>query len=128
MFLRCADPPYQVLYSLTGTCKHHGIDPFAYLQDILSRLPSHPADQLDELLPDVASNDELVTAEEIPKARPPVPPPSTRWLAAAITLAVIVAVLAAVSLWHAPADAGRQPRVMPQPGLVVMPVARVDLL
>jgi hypothetical protein len=57
-----------------------------------------------------------------------VPPPSTRWLAAAITLAVIVAVLAAVSLWHAPADAGRQPRVMPQPGLVVMPVALVDLL
>jgi len=42
-----------VLYSLTGTCKHHGIDPFAYLQDILRRLPSHPAEQLDELLPDV---------------------------------------------------------------------------
>jgi transposase len=42
-----------VLYSLTGTCKHHDIDPFAYLQDILRRLPTHPADQLDELLPDV---------------------------------------------------------------------------
>ena len=42
-----------VLYSLTGTCKHHDIDPFAYLQDILRRLPSHPADQLEELLPDV---------------------------------------------------------------------------
>jgi transposase len=42
-----------VLYSLTGTCKHHDIDPFAYLQDVLRRLPSHPADQLDELLPDV---------------------------------------------------------------------------
>jgi transposase len=41
-----------VLYSLTGTCKHHGIDPFAYLSDILRRLPSHPAPQLDELLPD----------------------------------------------------------------------------
>jgi hypothetical protein len=41
-----------VLYSFTGTCKHHDIDPFAYLQDILRRLPSHPADQLDELLPD----------------------------------------------------------------------------
>jgi hypothetical protein len=33
-----------VLYSMTGTCKHHEIDPFAYLQDILRRLPSHPAD------------------------------------------------------------------------------------
>ena len=42
-----------VLYSLTGSCKYHEIDPFAYLADILRRLPSHPADQLDELLPDV---------------------------------------------------------------------------
>jgi hypothetical protein len=42
-----------VLYSFTGTCKHHDIDPFAYLRDILGRLPTHPADQLGELLPDV---------------------------------------------------------------------------
>jgi transposase len=42
-----------VLYSLTGTCKHHDIDPFAYLRDILSRLPSTPPGKLDELLPDV---------------------------------------------------------------------------
>jgi hypothetical protein len=42
-----------VLYSLSGTCKHHDMDPFAYLADILRRLPSHPADQLEELLPDV---------------------------------------------------------------------------
>jgi hypothetical protein len=42
-----------ILYSFTGTCKHHDIDPFAYLQDVLCRLLSHPADQLDELLPDV---------------------------------------------------------------------------
>jgi hypothetical protein len=42
-----------VLYSFTGTCKHHEIDPCAYLRDILHRLPSHHADQLDELLPDV---------------------------------------------------------------------------
>jgi transposase len=42
-----------VLYSFTGTCKHHDIDPFAYLTDILRRLPSHPAGQLAELLPDV---------------------------------------------------------------------------
>ena len=38
---------------MTGTCKYHDIDPFAYLQDILRRLPAHPADQLEELLPDV---------------------------------------------------------------------------
>jgi hypothetical protein len=42
-----------VLYSLTGTCKHHEVDPFAYLQDILRRLPFHPCGQRDELLPDV---------------------------------------------------------------------------
>jgi transposase len=42
-----------VLYSFTGTCRHHDIDPFAYLADILRRLPSHPSQRLDELLPDV---------------------------------------------------------------------------
>jgi transposase len=42
-----------VLYSFTGTCKHHNIDPFAYLQDILGRLPTQPVDRLGELLPDI---------------------------------------------------------------------------
>jgi hypothetical protein len=42
-----------VLYSVTGTCKHHDIDPFAYLRDILGRLPTQPVDWLDELLPDI---------------------------------------------------------------------------
>jgi hypothetical protein len=42
-----------VLYSMTCSCKHHDIDPFAYLQDVLRRLPSHLAEELDELLPDV---------------------------------------------------------------------------
>src|SRR5512135_2838612 len=42
-----------VLYSLTGTCKHHDIDPFAYLQDIRGRFPAQPGDRLGELLPDV---------------------------------------------------------------------------
>ena len=38
---------------LDRNCKHLDIDLFAYLQDILRRLLAHPADQLDELLPDV---------------------------------------------------------------------------
>jgi transposase len=42
-----------VLYSLTGTCRHHDIDPFAYLRDVLTRLPSLHGDQLGALLPDV---------------------------------------------------------------------------
>ncbi len=41
-----------ILYSLTGTCRHHDIDPFGYLQDVLRRLPSLPTAQLGELLPD----------------------------------------------------------------------------
>jgi hypothetical protein len=43
----------RVLYSFTGTCKHHDIDPFGYLNDIFRRLPSHPAGQFDDLVPDV---------------------------------------------------------------------------
>ena len=42
-----------VLYTMTQTCKRHGIDPFAYLQDVLTRLPALPADRLGELLPPV---------------------------------------------------------------------------
>jgi hypothetical protein len=41
------------LYSLVGTCKRHEVDPFAYLKDILERLPTQAADRLGELLPDV---------------------------------------------------------------------------
>lgn len=42
----------EVHISLVATCKALGIEPFTYLRDILTRLPSHPADRLDELLPD----------------------------------------------------------------------------
>jgi len=42
-----------VLYTMTCSCKHHDIDPFVYLDDSLRRLPSQPAGELDELLPDV---------------------------------------------------------------------------
>jgi hypothetical protein len=35
-----------------GSCERHQIDPFAYLKDILERLPAHPADRLGELRPD----------------------------------------------------------------------------
>jgi hypothetical protein len=46
------------LYSLVGSCKRHRVDPFAYLKDILERLPTHPAARLGELLPDawIAAN------------------------------------------------------------------------
>jgi transposase len=40
-----------VLFSFTATCKYLDIDSFAYLRDVLGRLPSHPAERLEELLP-----------------------------------------------------------------------------
>jgi transposase len=39
------------LYSLVGTCKLNRIEPFAYLKNVLQRLPSHPVHRLAELLP-----------------------------------------------------------------------------
>src|SRR5262245_42591442 len=35
-----------------ATCGGLGIDPFSYLRDVLSRVCSHPARRVDELLPD----------------------------------------------------------------------------
>ena len=40
------------LYSLVGGCNRHQVDPFAYLKDVLERLPAHPPEALGELLPD----------------------------------------------------------------------------
>ena len=40
------------LMSLCATCKELGIDPFAYLRDILDRVSTHPARRIEELLPD----------------------------------------------------------------------------
>jgi transposase len=40
-----------VLFSFTATCKYLGIDAFAYLRDVFERLPTHPAERLEELLP-----------------------------------------------------------------------------
>jgi hypothetical protein len=40
-----------IIYSLVASCKLHGIDPFAYFKDVLKRVSTHPADQIDDLLP-----------------------------------------------------------------------------
>jgi transposase len=40
-----------VLYTMTQTCKQHRIDPFAYLRDVLTRLPGLPNEHLPELVP-----------------------------------------------------------------------------
>jgi len=38
--------------SLVASCKRHGLDPFACLRDVLTRLPATPIDRLDQFLPD----------------------------------------------------------------------------
>jgi hypothetical protein len=41
-----------VLFTFTSTCQRLGVEPWAYLQDVLTRLLSLPAEQLGDLLPD----------------------------------------------------------------------------
>jgi len=40
-----------VIYSLVATCKLQDLDPYAYFSDVLSRISTHPAERIDELLP-----------------------------------------------------------------------------
>jgi transposase len=39
------------IMSLVQSAKLNGHDPYAYLKDVLARLPSHPAARVGELLP-----------------------------------------------------------------------------
>jgi transposase len=39
------------MYSLLGTAKLNGLNPYIWLKDALTRLPSHPSNRVDELLP-----------------------------------------------------------------------------
>ena len=52
-----------VLYTMTQTCKHHRIDPFVYLQDVLSRLPELPPERLAELVPHAWAQSQRSRAE-----------------------------------------------------------------
>lgn len=40
-----------ILYTIVATCKEHGVDPWAYLSDVLARIPTHPDHRRAELLP-----------------------------------------------------------------------------
>ena len=39
-----------VLFSVVSSCQRHGHDPFAYLRDVLGRIPDLPKERLAELL------------------------------------------------------------------------------
>lgn len=40
-----------MLYSLLGTCKLHGTEPYSWLKDVLHRIADHPVNKVKELLP-----------------------------------------------------------------------------
>jgi transposase len=40
-----------IIYSLVASCKLNGHDPFAYFNDVLSKINTWPADKIDDLLP-----------------------------------------------------------------------------
>jgi len=40
-----------MLYSLMGTCKMNNVNPFIWLRDVLTIIPSHPINKIKELLP-----------------------------------------------------------------------------
>ncbi|MHA6206304.1 winged helix-turn-helix domain-containing protein [Dyella soli] len=83
---------------------------------------AEPAPEVEALEP--ASEPAPQAVAPAPPAKPPARPEPwiTRWLAAAITLVMIVATLAVV-LWHPPHDHLSTPRMTPQPALVLMPFA-----
>jgi hypothetical protein len=45
-------PTATVLLRFTSTCHRLGVEPWAYLQDVLTRLPTLPKERLTDLLPD----------------------------------------------------------------------------
>ncbi|WP_262707714.1 IS66 family transposase [Paraflavitalea soli] len=39
-----------MLYSLFGTCKLHGVNPFEWMKDVLQKIPAYPVNQVAQLL------------------------------------------------------------------------------
>src|SRR4029077_1190702 len=57
------------LLRFTSTCTPLGIEPWAYLREVLTRLPALPAEELDTLLPD-----RWQAARPAPRPESPAPP------------------------------------------------------
>jgi transposase len=43
---------FAILYTLVASCEKNGVNPITYLTDVLTRVHSHPASRIEELLPD----------------------------------------------------------------------------
>jgi len=49
-----------IVYTLIESCRRRGIDPYAYLKDVLTRLPQMTIQQVPEILPSVWGNPKLL--------------------------------------------------------------------
>jgi hypothetical protein len=65
-----------VLLSFTSTCQRLGVEPWAYLQDVLTRLPAAPAGPLGAFLPDQWQATRRAEQAPPPPPAPAAPPPS----------------------------------------------------
>ena len=54
-----------IIYSLVSSCKLNNLDPFAYFRDVLSKVTTYPASQIDDLLPSSWKNPEKPTAKSV---------------------------------------------------------------
>jgi transposase len=67
-----------IFYSLIETCRRHGVEPFAYLRDILERVSTHPAKDIAALLPPNWKKEQEALRQQRAAAPPaPDPPPNT---------------------------------------------------
>ena len=65
---------HAIVASVLSTCRRHGIEPWAYLNDVIQRLAENPQCNLEELLPykwkpkfSVGQNAEITVAKDAPK-------------------------------------------------------------
>ena len=67
-----------IFYSLIETCRRHGVEPFAYLRDILERVSTHPAKDIAALLPtNWKKEQEALRQQRAAAHSAPDPPPNT---------------------------------------------------
>lgn len=57
------------LMSLIQSAKLNGLNPYAYLRDVLERLPTHPDNRIDEFLPHNWTGSVTAETEPPPQAR-----------------------------------------------------------